>query len=160
MRSKQKYIYVCPNGCDAALVCDFEVTETWVVNAYGEPMELESSDEPGLTTNTPRCSKCHANAEEHKCEMLPVWTATNECLGTAYFPSDLNEVLFFERLMDRSRVGSGNMIRLAIGVGKKEGESAIIIDGTIYLQEDDGFRPRLELPGQVSLFEGETHERN
>lgn len=147
MKQDEKYIYACPNGCNARLVCDFDVTETWVVTATGEPVELESSDDPGLTTDTPRCSKCQANAEEYKCRLLPVWSATQERLGTAYIPVNLSGFVFFENLANPSFT---NVARLAIT--KKDNVDAISIDGAIYLLTDDGFRPRQELPGQESLF--------
>ncbi|WP_191396198.1 hypothetical protein [Flavonifractor sp. An306] len=146
MKENEKYIYVCPSGCNAPLVCDFDVTETWFVDPTGEPVELESSDGPGLTTKTPRCSKCQAKAEEHKCKGLTVWSETNERLGAVYVPAELDDIVFFKL----SHSGLNNVERLT--VRKKDNMDAICIGGTIYLLTDDGFRPRQELPGQESLF--------
>lgn len=146
MSQNEKYIYVCPNGCNVPLVCDFDVTETWFVDPAGEPVEMESSDGPGLTTETPRCSKCHANAEEHKCKVVPAWSETNERLGTVYVPMELDNIVFFEKL-DSPRISVERL-----DICKKDGIECIHINGAIYLRNDDGFRPRQELPGQVSLF--------
>lgn len=147
MSKNERYIYVCPNGCNAPLICNFDVTETWFVDPAGEPVELESSDGPGLTTETPRCSKCRANAEEYKCQAIPVWSETNERLGTVYVPTGLDDIVFFETLSSSVRT---NVERLSIS--KKDDVAVISINGAVFLMDDDGFRPRQELPGQVSLF--------
>ena len=52
--SKQEIIYACPHGCKANLTCECEVKQTWYVDAKGNPVEVESSDEPDFFYETPK----------------------------------------------------------------------------------------------------------
>lgn len=144
--SKQEIIYACPHGCKANLTCECEVKQTWYVDAKGNPVEVESSDEPDFFYETPKCSKCHAVAEEYHCKVLPV-SGERSPVGLVYIPADKEDTAFLLRTG-----GGAPDYAEPLSITRKSNEDTIVIDGILYILGDDGFFPRMELPGQENLF--------
>lgn len=145
MIKSTKTIYVCPNHCGVPLTTECEVTQEWLVDVAGNPVKLESSEEPCMLYNEPVCSKCKANAREYDCRVIPVWADSEHLLTYAYIPTDDTRRAFVMN-DDEISVRHIEMVR-------RRDADCLVIDGNDYLLSDDGFYPRCELPGQESLRE-------
>ena len=144
--SKLEIIYACPHGCKARLICKCEVTQTWYIDVKGNPVEVESSDGPDFFYETPRCSKCHAMAEEHRCKVIPV-SGVSGPVGLAYIPVDNGNTALLLRTGENAPDYAE-----PLSITQKNNEDTITIDGIVYILGNDGFFPRMELPGQENLF--------
>ena len=146
MMRPETTIYVCPNGCQAGLICDAKIDSVWNVDLFGNPVDIASYDSPDFLYEFPRCAKCGAKAQELSCKTISVYDESSIAIGLVYTPNEGSNAFYFQALhSDRVEL---------IKVHAVQDEISATIQGRLYhmTSEDEGFFPKTELPGQESLF--------
>lgn len=146
-------IYVCPNGCHAAIVAEVRATSKWKVGPTGELLSEISSGYDFGEYLSMKCIRCKADASEIQCEEFPVFDGKKQVtIGAVYVPvDDPDHYVYWEKRFDPDAAV------VSIPVQESDGRAYLMIEGRKFLMENGEVFLDGECSGQMTL-DGEEIE--